>query len=216
MPSGRRGNTHSGAGHRAVAVRASGVSRSGRGVGDDGESDVGRAAPPTSPGSAGSVDPRSAPDGVSAAAGRRAAPSRWFGRAAAGMCRAAVRTVYPIGLPHDPQHPLHAAHTRRHNPTEKRKMFAPVSLPTTDQVEHAAVRILARTGTDTVTGLLTQHGNRGGRCGYCRSPTPWPCDLARLCQAALLLLHPVRPVSNDSRATWPGSRSARSLLKHPR
>jgi hypothetical protein len=68
---------------------------------------------------------------------------------------------------------------------------------TTDAGNEAAVRILARTGTDTVTALLAQHGNRDGRCDYCRTPTPWPCDLARLCQAALLL-HPGPP----SPRTW--------------
>jgi hypothetical protein len=47
---------------------------------------------------------------------------------------------------------------------------------------HAAVRILAHTGT--AAGLLTKHHDNAGRCAGCVTPTLWPCELARLCHEA--------------------------------
>jgi hypothetical protein len=58
----------------------------------------------------------------------------------------------------------------------------------TVQADEAAARFLARTGT--AQGLLDQHYNNGGFCaGGHYLPQPWPCDVARLCMAALQLPH---------------------------
>jgi hypothetical protein len=64
--------------------------------------------------------------------------------------------------------------------------------PVTHQADEAAARILARTGT--AQGLLDQHCDDGGSCagGHYLAPL-WPCDVARLCTAALQLPH-VPPV----------------------
>jgi hypothetical protein len=60
--------------------------------------------------------------------------------------------------------------------------------PVTPQTDEAAARILARTGT--ARGLLDQHHNNGGFCaGGHHLAQPWPCDVARLCTAALHLPH---------------------------
>ena len=54
----------------------------------------------------------------------------------------------------------------------------------TVDADRAAVRILTRLGPEVVRLLLSKHHlEEAGFCAGCCSPTLWPCDLARLCQA---------------------------------
>ena len=55
----------------------------------------------------------------------------------------------------------------------------------TVDADRAAVRILTRLGPEVVRLLLSKHHpEAAGFCAGCCTPTRWPCDLARLCQAA--------------------------------
>jgi hypothetical protein len=57
-----------------------------------------------------------------------------------------------------------------------------VARPCPRCADQAAVRILARIAT--ARGLLLIHHDDAGRCAGCVHPTPWPCELARLCHEA--------------------------------
>ncbi len=55
----------------------------------------------------------------------------------------------------------------------------------TVDADRAAVRILTRLGPEVMRLLLSKHHpEAAGFCAGCCTPTRWPCDLARLCQAA--------------------------------
>jgi hypothetical protein len=55
----------------------------------------------------------------------------------------------------------------------------------TVDADRAAVRILTRLGPEVIQLLLSKHHPEvTGFCAGCCTSTRWPCDLARLCQAA--------------------------------
>jgi hypothetical protein len=73
-------------------------------------------------------------------------------------------------------------HGGPHTSTRRHQVRVHVARPCPRCTDQVAVRILVRTAT--ARGLLLIHHDDAGRCAGCVHPTPWPCELARLCHEA--------------------------------